>query len=127
VGEPSSTVTTEPVSLARRFGALLVDWLLCVMLSYALGYTASNAGGVPVAILVLEYTFFIGLFTQTPGMYVTSLKCVSFTDGGRIGMLRAFLRGVLLALVIPALIMDAARRGLHDKAANSVMVAAPRR
>jgi hypothetical protein len=31
---------------------------------------------------------------------------------------------VLLSLVIPALIMDSDRRGLHDRAAGSIMVSA---
>jgi uncharacterized RDD family membrane protein YckC len=60
-------------------------------------------------------------------MAVARLRCVSVADGGAIGVLRAFLRGVLLALLIPALIMDEWRRGLHDKAANSIVVAAPAR
>ena len=37
-------------------------------------------------------------------------------------MPRALLRGVLLALVVPALIMDEHRRGLHDRLAGSVIV-----
>ena len=47
---------------------------------------------------------------------MTRIRCVSWADGGRIGMPRALLRGVLLALVVPALIMDGDRRGLHDRA-----------
>jgi uncharacterized RDD family membrane protein YckC len=112
------------VSFGRRFAALLVDWLLCVLVSYAFGYTPRNAGGVPVAILIFEYAFFIGLFAQTPGMFVTRLQCVSVKTGGRIGVPRAALRGLLLALVIPALIMDADRRGWHDRVAGSVIVPA---
>lgn len=118
----------EPPSLARRFGALLVDWLLCVMASLAIGYTARNAGWVPVAILVGEYAFFIGLFAQTPGMFVTSLRCVSVESGGRIGVLRAALRGLLLALFIPAVatFFHADRRGWHDQATGSVVILARR-
>jgi hypothetical protein len=37
------------------------------------------------------------------------------------------LRGILLALVIPAVIMDDLRRGLHDRAAGSIVVAVPPR
>jgi len=39
-----------------------------------------------------------------------------------IGVPRAALRGLLLVLVVPALIMDGDRRGLHDKAAGTVMI-----
>lgn len=115
---------TEPVDLpsfAKRFGALLIDWVLCLLVSNFFGDPVRD-GWPPVLVLVLEYGFFIGLFAQTPGMAVLRLRCVSFTDGGRIGIPRALLRGLLLALVVPALIMDSHRRGLHDKAAGSIVV-----
>jgi uncharacterized RDD family membrane protein YckC len=117
----------EPVSLSRRFGALLVDWILCLLVTFGFGVRLQTSGVIPVAILVVEYAFFIGLFAQTPGMWIASLRCVSVRTGGRIGIFRAALRGVLLALVIPALVMGPDRRGWHDKAAGSVMVFAPRR
>jgi uncharacterized RDD family membrane protein YckC len=97
------------------------------LITFAFGQDLRTAGGIPVLILIIEYAFFIGLFTQTPGMWLTSVRCVSVTTGGRIGILRAALRGVLLALVIPAIVMGPDRRGWHDRAAGSVMVAAPRR
>jgi uncharacterized RDD family membrane protein YckC len=121
--------TTEPLvtraSIGRRFGALLIDWILCVLIAGAFGDTRHSPWLAP-SILVLEYTFFVGFFTQTPGMWLTRIRCVSYPEGGAIGAIRALLRGVLLALLIPALIMDALGRGLHDKAARSIMVPATR-
>jgi uncharacterized RDD family membrane protein YckC len=111
----------EPAPLGRRFGALVVDWILCLLVA-SLYANPRLVAWPPVVILVLEYGFFIGLFAQTPGMFVTRLRCVSFADGRPIGIPRALLRGVLLALVIPALIMDSDRRGLHDRAAGSIVV-----
>ncbi|HEY2795377.1 MAG TPA: RDD family protein [Micromonosporaceae bacterium] len=115
-----------PADLARRFGALVVDWILCVLIA---GFFAAprQAPWAPSVVLIIEYAFFIGLFAQTPGMFITRIRCVSVHDGGRIGIVLAFIRGFLLALVVPALIMDGQRRGLHDKAASSMMVAIPPR
>ena len=45
-------------------------------------------------------------------------------DGAPIGLPRAALRTLLLCLLIPALIWDRAGRGLHDKAAGTVVVRA---
>jgi uncharacterized RDD family membrane protein YckC len=112
----------EPAGLGRRFGALLIDWILCLLIS---GFFApSLRTWLPSAILVVEYTFFLGLFGQTPGMWVTRIRCVSVDGGAPVGIPRAALRGLLLVLVIPALIMDRYRRGLHDRAAGSIVVPA---
>lgn len=114
----------QPPSLARRFGALVVDWVLCLLVSNFFGNPLRD-GWPPVLVLIVEYAFFVGLFAQTPGMWITRLRCVSYADGGRIGVLRALLRGVLLCLLVPPLLMDGNRRGLHDRATGSVVVAAP--
>ncbi|MFY1651289.1 RDD family protein [Solwaraspora sp. WMMB762] len=115
----------EVPSLLRRTGALVIDWLLCVLIS-SLFADPARSGWPPVVVLIAEYGFFLGLFAQTPGMWLARIRCVSDADGGRIGVPRALLRGLLLALVIPPLVMDGRRRGLHDRAAGSVVVAAPR-
>ncbi|MEV7227071.1 RDD family protein [Polymorphospora sp. 2-325] len=111
----------EPPSLARRFAALMVDWAACVAVS-SLFADPVRDGWPPVVVLVGVYAFFVGLFAQTPGMWVAKIRCVSYADSGRIGVFRALLRGLLLVLVVPALIMDGQRRGLHDRLAGSVIV-----
>ncbi|KXK61967.1 transporter [Micromonospora rosaria] len=123
---PAADQSFTPPSLGRRFGALMIDWILCLLVSFLFADPTRDAWST-VAVLIAEYTFFLGLFAQTPGMYLNKIACVSYTDGGRIGVFRALLRGVLLALVVPALVMDGDRRGLHDRLANSVIVSAPRR
>jgi uncharacterized RDD family membrane protein YckC len=110
-----------PPSLARRFGALIIDWVLCLLVANFFGDPV-RGGWPPVLVLIAEYGFFVGLFAQTPGMYFTRLRCVSYADGGRIGVIRGLLRGVLICLVLPVLIMDDRRRGLHDRAVGSVVV-----
>jgi uncharacterized RDD family membrane protein YckC len=123
-GSPATEAAVAPPSLARRFGALIVDWLLCVLVAKFFGGDPRRDAWSPVLVLIIEYGFFIGLFAQTPGMFLTKLRCVSHLDGGRIGVPRAVLRAVLLCLVVPALIMDNRQRGLHDRAAGSVVVPA---
>jgi uncharacterized RDD family membrane protein YckC len=119
-------IAFEPPSLSRRFGALLIDWVLSVMVA-ALFSDPLRGGWPPVVVLIALYGVFLGLFTQTPGMWVSRLRCVSYPDGRRIGFPRALLRGVLLCLVVPPLVMDGLRRGWHDHLAGSVVVPAERR
>lgn len=123
VGESGAGRTADgfpPASLLRRFAALFVDWILCLLVSATFANPFRQAWA-PVAVLILEYTFFIGLFAQTPGMLVARIRCVGVADGQPVGPPRAFVRGLLLALFIPALIMDAQQRGLHDRAAATIV------
>ncbi|WP_433535015.1 RDD family protein [Micromonospora sp. CA-249363] len=122
---PATDPTFTPPSLGRRFGALIVDWVLSLLVANIFADPVRD-GWAPVLVLILEYGLFLGLFAQTPGMYITKVRCVNWHDGGRIGVLRALARGVLLALVVPALIMDQHRRGVHDRLVDSVVVDAPR-
>jgi uncharacterized RDD family membrane protein YckC len=124
VGPSAAGGAFEPPSLVRRFGALIVDWVLCLLVSNFIGDPLRD-GWPPVVVLIAEYGVFIGLFAQTPGMWLTRLRCVSYADGGRIGVIRALARGMLLCLVVPPLLMDSQRRGLHDRAVGSVVVSTP--
>ncbi|MBQ0905207.1 RDD family protein [Micromonospora sp. U21] len=112
--------------MGRRFGALIIDWVLCLLVANIFADPVRD-GWAPVLVLILLYGFFLGLFAQTPGMYITKVRCVNWHHGGRIGLLRGLARGLLLALVVPALIMDEHRRGLHDRLTDAVIVDAPRR
>jgi uncharacterized RDD family membrane protein YckC len=98
----------------------MVDWLLCLLIARFMGPFPNNWAPF---VLIVEYAFFIGLFGQTPGMRLAKIACVSVANGGPIGIPRAFVRGVLLAVLVPALVMDRNRRGWHDRAAGSVVIA----
>ena len=115
----------QPANFGRRFGALLIDWALCLLVAsfYA---DPRVVAWPPVAVLIVLNTVCIGLFGQTPGMALAGVRCISIVDGGAIGLGKALLRAVLLALLIPAVIMDASRRGWHDRLAGSVVIARPR-
>jgi uncharacterized RDD family membrane protein YckC len=114
----------QPANFGRRFGALLIDWALCLVVSTAYADPRVVAWP-PVLVLIVLNTVGIGLFGQTPGMALARLRCISIVDGGAIGLAKAFLRAVLLALLVPAVIMGSDRRGLHDRAAGSWVIVKP--
>jgi uncharacterized RDD family membrane protein YckC len=99
----------------------MIDWILCLLIAGAIGDTRREPWLASV-VLTLEYAGFIGFFTQTPGMWLTRIRCVDNTTGRPVGPVRALIRCVLLNLIIPALAMDHERRGWHDKAARSIMI-----
>jgi uncharacterized RDD family membrane protein YckC len=113
-----------PASLGRRFGALFIDWLLCLLVARLFADPVTE-GWAPVGVLIVEYTLFVGFFGQTPGMRLLRLRCLGAGTGRPVGAVRALLRAVLLALVVPALVMDRDRRGLHDRAAGTIVTGPP--
>ena len=115
----------ELANFGRRFAALMIDWALCLVVA-SIFADPRVVAWPPVVMLIVINTIFIGLFGQTPGMALAGVRCVSIVDGGAVGVPKAFVRAVLLALLIPAVIMNEERRGWHDRAAGSVVVVKPR-
>ena len=76
---------------------------------------------VPFAVDYVVGLVFLG---RTLGMNLFGLR-VARTDGDvRVDPVRAVIRTVLLAVLIPALIWDRDRRGLHDRFTDTVVVRA---
>lgn len=121
----NAEANAEPAGLGPRLGALVIDWILCLLIGslYASPFEKSWPA---VVVLIVANTFFLGFFGQTPGMRLLRVRCDSYPDGGVIGPARGLLRAVLLALFIPAIILNGQGRGLHDRAAGSIVVTVPR-
>lgn len=101
----------------RRVLALCIDWAA----SYAVA--AAFFGGSQISILLVfavEQILLVGLVGFGLGHRIAGLK-VRRLDGGPVGIPRAALRTLLLCLVIPAVVFDLDQRGLHDKAAGTVV------
>jgi uncharacterized RDD family membrane protein YckC len=61
---------------------------------------------------------------QSMGMRLVGIRVRRLTREGPLGLLTALLRTALLALLVPALVYDRDKRGLHDRAAGTVVVRA---
>ena len=113
---------TGPGSVAgmgRRFVALLVDWLACVLIARLIDSEPNPA--LPLVIFFVEVILFTALTGSSFGQRILGIRVESLTTG-RLDPLRSVVRTGLLCLVVPPLIFDRDQRGLHDKAANSVAV-----
>lgn len=120
---------TGPGSLARldrRVGALAVDWLLCVLIS-----TAFFDGDpmVTLGLFAVENLLLVGTLGHTIGHRLLGIRvrrtpprAAGAPAAGPVGLARAGLRTVLLCLVIPAVVWDGDGRGMHDRAAGTVLV-----
>jgi uncharacterized RDD family membrane protein YckC len=108
-------------TFGRRMIAFVVDTLVSGLVAGL--FTAPEPPGlrayVPLAVL---YVVAVRLTGQTLGMRLLGLRIIQIGSARQVSLLRAALRFVLLCLLIPALISDRDGRGLHDKAAGTVVV-----
>ncbi|CAB4638131.1 MAG: RDD family protein [Actinobacteria bacterium] len=110
-----------PGSLAkigRRLLALSIDWALALLVSNAL-FRGDNAA----TLIFFGLTQFVLVATAggSFGHFFLGLRVRSLT-GKAITLRSSLLRIGLILLVIPAVIWDDDNRGLHDKAAKTVLV-----
>ena len=61
-------------------------------------------------------------FGQTPGMRLLGLRLAHPRQGQRLAVWRAVVRTALLLLLVPALLVDADGRGLHDRLTDTAVV-----
>ncbi|MGH3428850.1 MAG: RDD family protein [Mycobacteriales bacterium] len=113
--------TVRSAGFGRRLGALAIDCAACAGVA-ALFTRPDPPGLLSAAVFFVAYTGFVGIFAETLGMRLLGLRCIRFSGGGRLGLFRAALRTMLLQLVVPALLINPEGRGLHDRAADSVVV-----
>lgn len=124
---------TGPGSIAgwsRRFAALLIDWIVCSVIAIAFFYRPETGHAAHVlaqprlwtpAVFGVEDFLLTALTGVTIGKRLLGLR-VARLDGHPVGFGRAFVRTLLLMLVVPAMMMDRDLRGLQDKAAGTVVV-----
>lgn len=103
----------------RRIVALFVDWAPCLMFAYLLTENPEwSALVLFYALTVLSVTF----FGRTPGHAAVGVR-VAMLDGGRPSFGAASIRTVLICLaLIPPAIYNADGRGLHDRAAGTIVL-----
>lgn len=102
----------------RRILAICIDWGLCYLIA------AAFLGGNSMAVLglfAIEQMVLVGTLGYSIGHRIAGIH-VQRVDGGAPGLLAGVVRAVLLCLVLPAVIVDADHRGLHDKAMNTLLV-----
>lgn len=101
----------------HRLLAFAVDAVLCdlvaLLLFQSLAYTTP--------VFFVEVFLLTALTGCSAGQRICRLRVVRL-DGRPVGFGWALVRTVLLCLLIPALIMDRDTRGLHDRAANTVVL-----
>ena len=119
-GERFGLPANGPRSVAgmgRRLGALLIDWAVCTLIATALFH---DQYWTLVVFAVQDYLL-TALTGLTLGKRLTGIR-VARLDGRPVGLGWSLVRTLLLLTVIPPLITDRDLRGLHDRAANTIVI-----
>ena len=114
--------------VGRRVLGALVDWALCTFIAFGVfevplpfTETAGSGAWVTLAVFAVENLLLVGTLGYTVGHRVAGLR-VRALHGGAPAPVQVLVRTVLLCLFLPATFWDREGRGLHDKAAGTVIV-----
>jgi uncharacterized RDD family membrane protein YckC len=113
-----------PGSLATfgsRVGAFLLDSLASILVAGLFTAPRLPESWSLLAFAVITVVTLV-LFGQTPGMRVVGLRLAHPRPGARLALWRAVVRTALLCLLVPALVVDADGRGLHDRLTDTAVV-----
>ena len=104
-----------------RLGAFLVDAISAALVAGL--FTAPDLpGNWSLVAFVAVTAGTLMLFGQTPGMRLLGLRLAHPRPGARLAPWRAVVRTALLCLLVPALLVDADGRGLHDRLTGTAVV-----
>ncbi len=103
--------------VGRRLGALVIDWVMCEIIAIALFHDLYWT----FVVFAVENYLLTALTGYTAGKRLLGLR-VARLDGRPVGLIWALVRTILFLAVIPPLIFDGDLRGLHDKAANTIVI-----
>ena len=103
--------------MGRRVAALLIDWVICTLIAVAVFHDQYWT----IVVFAVQDYLLTALAGMTLGKRLTGIR-VARLDGKPVGLLWGLVRTVLLLTVIPPLVMDRDLRGLHDRAANTIVI-----
>jgi uncharacterized RDD family membrane protein YckC len=104
-------------SMGSRVLALFIDWLLSMLIAYWL----TRSQFWTIAVFAVETYLLTALTGMTVGKRLAGIR-VMRTGGGRVGFGWALVRTAILLTAIPPLLSDRDLRGLHDRAADTIVV-----
>jgi RDD family protein len=110
-------------SMGRRLAALLIDCVLAALVTSLFVHgrpdTLNYWSLLTWFVLTVAGTSFFG---ATPGMALLGLRLARIDGRPTLPPWRAAARAALVVLIVPAVIWDADHRGLHDKAAGTIVL-----
>jgi len=104
-------------SMGRRVLALLIDWLLSMLVAYWLTHSQFWT----IVVFAVEVYMLTALTGCTVGKRLLGIRVIR-TNGVLVGFGWSLVRTAILLTVVPPLLADRDLRGLHDRAADTIVV-----
>ena len=104
-------------SMPRRLLALLIDWLLSMVIAYWLTHSQFWT----IVVFAIEVYVLTALTGMTVGKRLAGIR-VMRTNGGIVGFRWSLVRTAILLTAVPPLLTDRDLRGMHDRAADTIVV-----
>ena len=117
-------------STGARLGAFVIDAIVANLLAgipYVFGvrYTPNSRTFIVLGAFLLMELLLDASYGQTLGKRILGIRVIRVDGNGLATFPWLILRTVLLGALVPAVVWDRDRRGLHDKAAGTVVVVDP--
>ena len=114
--------------MGRHLTALVIDWFACMLIAFAAMHPRNldpvvigRLGDWTLVVFAIESYLLTALTGLTLGKRLAGIR-VARLDGKPVGFGWALVRTLLFLCVIPPLVTDRDLRGLHDRAANTIVV-----
>ncbi len=118
------------VGFGPRLGAYIIDGFVAnlvvgVLFLAGLRYSSDVRGLAIYLVFLLEEFVLLSTAGQTLGMRLLGIRVIRLRDRGLASWPWVAVRTLLLALLFPVFLWDRDQRGLHDRAAGTVVVRDP--
>ncbi len=114
-------------TLGRRIGAIFIDWIACAIVAQLIfpqfSYGSQGSAIATLGVFFVVVSIFTVLGGASFGQRIVGIR-VAALNRPYVNPLFAVLRTLLICLVVPAVIWDRDGRGLHDRAAGTVVLKA---
>lgn len=114
-------------SVLRRCGGVLIDWLISLAIATMLTTLGPRVLGDTATLTLIIFAILgmlsVMIFARTPGQAVMKMGVARIDDrAAHVGVWRSIVRTLLTIAVLPAAMVDADGRGLHDRATGTAVV-----
>lgn len=113
------------VSVMRRIWGVVIDWVIAwIVATFITNFTGvlGDTATLTLILFVVLGTVSVWLFARTPGQAVLKMGVARIDAEARVGFVRAFIRSLLTAFVLPAAMVDADGRGMHDRGTGTSVI-----